>query len=291
VSGLGLAVALALVSAPGPQRAVPHPPPRVEVYGHRGARARRPENTLAAFRYALEQGVDALELDLAVTADDVLVVSHDPIASAERCVGGPVVIRATPLAELRKLDCGSRPHPRFPEQIAVPGAPIPTLAEVLELVRSSTLPAARRVQLDVETKLFPAHPELAPSPEAFATLVVRALRGAGLARRSIVQSFDHRSLAAVKRRAPEIRVAMLFAESLPDHVAVARALGAEIVSPHHEWITADSVRACHRAGIRVAPWTVNDAATTRRMVELGVDAIITDDPAAVAATLAALGRR
>ena len=108
---------------------------RILVHGHRGARAMRPENTIPAFEYAIAQGVDVLELDMAVTKDDVLVVSHDPMLNPAICTGPgtPVAIRTLTLAELRKWDCGGKQNPLFSKQTPVPGTPIPTLDEVFDL--------------------------------------------------------------------------------------------------------------------------------------------------------------
>src|SRR3989442_6438062 len=105
------------------------------VHGHRGARAMRPENTIPAFEYAIQAGVDVLELDMAVTKDDVLVVSHDPLLNPEICKGPgtPRAIRTLTLAELRQWDCGALRNLKFPKQTPVPGARIPTLDEVFAL--------------------------------------------------------------------------------------------------------------------------------------------------------------
>src|SRR5260370_33091790 len=109
--------------------------PRILVHGARGARAMRPENTIPAFEYAIGVGVDVLELDMAVTKDDVLVVSHDPLLNPEICSGpgGPRAIRTLTLKELRQWDCGALRNPRFPKQTPVPGTPMPTLDEVFAL--------------------------------------------------------------------------------------------------------------------------------------------------------------
>ena len=110
----------------------------IRVHGHRGARAIYPENTLPAFQYAIEQGADVLEMDLAVTKDNVVVVSHDPHINAEICTGprpGAIAIHELTLAELQQYDCGTLKNRRFPQQQPAPGARIPTLDEVLDLSR------------------------------------------------------------------------------------------------------------------------------------------------------------
>src|SRR5271168_3631014 len=127
--------------------------PRILVHGHRGARARRPENTLPAFRYAIEQGVDVLELDVAVTKDNVAVVSHDPLINAAICSGPKtgIPIHTLTLAELHEYDCGSKQNPSFATQVPVPGTRVPTLDEVFDLGRGTGLNASS-VQFNVETK-------------------------------------------------------------------------------------------------------------------------------------------
>src|SRR5690242_4313927 len=107
----------------------------IQVHGHRGARAMRPENTIPAFEYAIEQGVDALELDMAVTRDNVIVVSHDPELRPPVCTGPRerVAIHELTLAEVREWDCGAKQNPLFAQQQPVPGTKMPTLDEVFAL--------------------------------------------------------------------------------------------------------------------------------------------------------------
>lgn len=262
--------------------------PSFEVQGHRGARAVLPENTIPAFDYALKVGVDVLELDLAVTADDHLVVIHDPVISPERCldVGGKplsagIPVRSVTLARVKQLDCGTLPHTRFPKQQAQPGTRIPTLDEVFAHVKASKHPAAKAVRFNIETKGVPGLPELTPTAEKFAELLVQAIDRAGVRERVIVQSFDQRTLLAMADRAPEITRALLTAENLIDHVAAAKAAKAQIISPHHLWITADDVKRMHAAGLKVVPWTANTPSAWARLKRLGVDGIISDDPEAL----------
>lgn len=278
-----LAMALLTAARPGP---------RIEVQGHRGARALRPENTLPAFEYALSVGADMLELDVVVTKDDQVVVMHDPYLNPVLCTGpdgAPVpeglAVRSLTLEALQRYDCGALKNPRFPRQVPVPGTRVPTLEAVLDLVKASPHPAAKKVGFNIELKLEPAHPELFPTPERFAELVVGLLGRRGVLNRVVIQSFDYRALVAVKALAPKARLAMLISDTFPNPVAIAKDLGAAIISPHHEWITKEAVRALHAEGVRVVPWTANDEAAWARLVDLGVDGIITDDPAALIAYL------
>lgn len=268
--------------------------PALEVQGHRGARARFSENTLAAFAHAVQVGADVLELDLVVTADDQLVILHDPVLPPGTCAGqtAPLIVRSETLAQLRKRRC--RPlhdAARFPLQKRVAPGPIPTLDDLFRYLAGLDGPAAARVRFNIETKLVPGRPELAPEPEAFAHLVIERLRAQGMLGRATLQSFDHRVLVAAHQEAPELGRVALLAESRPDHVAVATAAHAGVVSPPFEWITLEDVEAIHAAGLRVIPWTVNRPADWDRMIALGVDGIITDDPEALLGHLRKRGLR
>ncbi|MCK6544512.1 glycerophosphodiester phosphodiesterase [Myxococcota bacterium] len=274
-------VAALSAAAPGEGRSMR----TIEVQGHRGARAVLPENTLPAFARALEVGAHTLELDVLVTKDDVLVVGHDPILSPDICLGpggarltSDVRVRDLTLAALAAYDCGTLKSPRFPRQQPVPKTRMPTLDEVFALVKTSKLAAAKTVKLNVEAKSVPGQPELAPPPERFAELLVGAFEESGLLSRVTLQSFDHRILRAAKVRSPKLVLAALVSDNHVDFVALAKGLGAEIVSPDRLWITKPDVDALHAAGVRVIPWTANDEAEWKRLVDLGVDGIITDDP-------------
>ncbi|MBL8234526.1 MAG: glycerophosphodiester phosphodiesterase [Bryobacterales bacterium] len=255
---------------------------RILVHGHRGARAVRPENTLPAFEYAISAGVDVLELDLAVTRDHVLVVSHDPHMNPKYCTGpggAKTTIREMTFAELQRWDCGSKVNPDYPKQKAVPGTRVPSLDEVLALAPRG------KFEFNIETKIFKDKPELTPSPEEFAKLVADALRKHKVVARTMVQSFDFRTLHAMKRILPEVRLSALYAGVPKDFVAIAREAGAGIVSPHYSLVTPERVRAAHEAGLVVVPWTANAPADWDRLISARVDAIITDDPAALIAHL------
>jgi glycerophosphoryl diester phosphodiesterase len=268
--------------------------PRIAVHGHRGARALRPENTLPAFSYALEQGVEVLELDMAVTADDVVVVSHDPEMNDTFCTGpagAERVIRKMKLADLRKWDCGAKANPDYPKQQAVPGTRVPTLAEVFELAQNRK----SRVEFNIETKIFRDKPELTPTPERFAELVLGVVRKFGIEDRVILQSFDFRTLHAMKKLAPKMRLSALFpsglGDAMRDYVDVARQAGAGIVSPNVMVVSPEKVAKAHAAGLIVIPWTANTPKEWDALIAAKVDAIISDDPAALIAYLKAKGLR
>ena len=254
---------------------------RIEVHGHRGARALRPENTIPAFEYAIAQGVDVLELDLDVTKDGVVVVSHDPILRAPVCKGpkAQAIIHESTLAELREWDCGAVRNPQFEHQQPIPGTRIPTLDEVFALAARGTF------RFNIETKISPQRPKLAPPPDEFVRLVLAIIRKHKLENRVILQSFDFRTLHEMKKLAPEIARAALYEGKPKSFVAIAKEADAQIVSPSYQLVTPEEVKAAHAAGLRVIPWTPNLPAEWERLVAAGSDAIITDDPAALIAWL------
>ena len=256
---------------------------RILVHGHRGARARRPENTLPAFEYAIAMGVDALEMDLAVTKDNVIVISHDPTLQAPVCTGPQrsAAIRQLTLAEVRQWDCGATGNPHFPAQRAVPGTRMPTLDDVFQLASRG------HFDYNLETKSFPDMPEYTPPPEEFVRMVLQKIKQYELAERVVLLSFDFRTLVAMRRLAPEIRLSALVEDDARDFPAIAAEAGnAEIVSPHFHLVTPEKVEAAHRAGVQVVAWTANTPADWEMLIQAKVDAIVTDDPEELIAYLA-----
>ena len=175
-----------------------------DIEAHRGGRALFPENTLPSFANALSMGVNTLELDIGVTSDGTIVVSHERKLNPDLARNADGVYVAPPgtpfvrlrLEEVRKYDVGqirpgSRYAAQFPDQHAVPGTPIPTLREVFDLVRKS---GDRNVRLNIETKIDPHHPEESPDPERFVTLLLDFLKAEKFTDRVMVQSFDWRTL-------------------------------------------------------------------------------------------------
>lgn len=254
----------------------------IEVHGHRGARMVLPENTLPGYEYAIREGADFIEIDTWVTRDDVVVVAHDPVMNEKHCkgpsAGAEKTIRKMTLAEFRKWDCGVA-HPDWPKQKAVPGTPPPTLDEVLALTRRY-----KKFRINLEIKSYPQKPELQPAPEVYAKMVFDAIRKHKVERRVLVQSFDFAPLREMKKIAPALPLSALFptggSDRNRDFVDVARdAGGVPNVSIHFSLVTKEKVAQAHAANIRVLGWTANSKAEWDRLIEAGVDGIITDDPA------------
>ncbi len=246
-------------------------PQYLEVYAHRGGAGLAPENTLAAFRKALELGVDALEMDLHVTRDGEIVVIHDE--TVDRTTDGRGSVADLTLDELRRWDAGGKFAPAFR------GERIPTLREVIDLVKAS---GNTWIRLILELKFHPDHPG---KPEDFEQRVLDILRQTGFVHRVRIISFHHPSLAKLKALEPRIPTGLLAGgRTAPqDPVALVRQSRADYYSPSVRHVTAEAVTAVHQAGIPVVPWTANEEAEMRRLMALGIgtmagDAITTDYP-------------
>lgn len=282
--------------APAVARSGVHGP--LEVIGNRGARAVLPAGTLAGYAHALAAGVDTLEVDVAVSKDDRVIVTSDLELDEEHCLlsdrarpGPPRPVRTMTLSDLKRYDCGTLPDSHFPRQVAAPGARIATLAEVFDLVDRSPLASARSVTFEVTLRSLPSRPELTPAPDTFAGLVLAVADAHHARSRVTLASFDHRLLRAAERLAPEVPRAALVDEDLPDLVAVAASAHAGIVGPAANWVTIEEVRALHDHGVRVVPWAASSPAEWGYLVGIGVDGVVTDDPAALVAYLHERGLR
>jgi len=152
-------------------------------------------------------------------------------------------------------------------------------------IRAAALAPKGKFEFNIETKIEPQKPELTPNPDEFARLVLANIRKFHLESRVMVQSFDFRTLHAMHKLAPEIRLVALYTGTPKNFVDIAREAGAKIVSPEHRLVTPEQVKAAHDAGLQVVPWTANTPADWDRLRAAHVDAIITDDPAGLIAHL------
>jgi glycerophosphoryl diester phosphodiesterase len=284
-----------------------------DLQGHRGARGLAPENTIAAFEKALDIGVTTLELDIGVTKDNVVVIYHDRTLnpditrdanSAFLSQRGPSIASLT-FAELQRYDVGrikpgSNYATTFAAQTPRDGERIPSLRSLFELVAQRN---ATTIRFNIETKLSPLAPDETASPDAMVTALIEEIRKAGLQKRATIQSFDWRTLKIAQAKAPEIATVYLtnqqgtndtvqagkpgaspwlagfdvddFGGSIPKLV---KAAGGSTWSPNFRDLTEPLVRETQALGLTVIPWTVNEIADMKRLIEWKVDGIITDYP-------------
>ncbi|AYA37990.1 glycerophosphodiester phosphodiesterase [Hymenobacter oligotrophus] len=272
---------------------------RPRIYGHRGCRGLRPENTLAAFLHALEWPIDGLELDVVLSADNQVVVSHEPWLNADICLG-PTGERLTPeqgrgfnlyqqpYATIRRCDCGSLRHPSFPEQQLAP-AYKPLLSEVLEAVARRSAELHRPVPAySIELKSEPhADGLLQPAPAVFVARVLAEL-DAYLHRpwpELLIMSFDHRVVQAA-RMLSSLPVCLLIEDNLAveEHVHQLGFLP-DVLGPQHTLLTPDLLRWCQAAQLPIVTWTVNALSDLGAVAKLGVHGITTDYPNRAASLL------
>ena len=281
---------------------------RIDVQGHRGARGLAPENTLPAFEKALSLGVTTLELDTAVTKDGVVVIGHDPSPNPDIArLDGKWIEKASTrpihemtFAELQRYDIGRlKPETayakRYPEQVAVDGTRYSRLADLFALVRRS---GDRQVRFNIETKVSPLAPYETLPPEAFARALVAEIRANRMTDRATIQSFDWRTLQLVQKREPTIPTVYLTVQTpnndnvkderwtagfkLADHGGsvprMIKAAGGAVWSRNQGAVTEALVKEAQGLGLKVIPWTVNEPAAMERLIDWGVDGIITDYP-------------
>jgi len=266
-------------------------PPAVEVHGHRGCRGLYPENTLPAFLHAARLGVDVQELDIVLSADGQVVVSHEPWMSAAICLDArgqriPVAeeqqhnLYQLPYATIRRYDCGQLQHPDFPEQQSVP-AYKPLLREVVAATDALTRELGRSpVRFSVEVKSTPPGDLLFhPEPAVFVPVVLAELQKLGIVPRTTLLSFDRRILQEARRQLPDLGLCLLVEDETPFEQHI-RALGfvPEVYGPHYGLVSAQLLKAAARHHLRVVPWTVNDPTELRRLAQLSVAGLTTDYP-------------
>ncbi len=266
---------------------------KFDLQGHRGCRGLMPENTIPAMIRALELGVTTLEMDASITSDGKVILSHEPFFNHEITTkpdGKPIseeeekslnIYRMT-YAEVKTYDVGTHPHPRFPEQVTMPAVK-PLLSDVIIAVKDWCKKHNRPVPFfNIETKCLPGSDNVYhPAPEAFCELLMKVIREQGMEKKAIIQSFDFRTLIYLRKHYPSMALAALVEPddegTFDDHL---KALGfvPEIYSPGFGRVDAALVAACKQKGMKLIPWTVNEPDLAARLLQLGVDGLITDYP-------------
>lgn len=265
--------------------------PKFDVQGHRGARGHMPENTIPAFLYAIEAGVTTLELDLAITKDKQVIVSHEGWMSAAICLdttGNAIKdkdekkhnIYKMTYEQVLKYDCGSKVNDRFPDQQKIQVTK-PLLKDVIiqieNYIKGNGL---YEVDYNIEIKTEPqTDNKFHPKPQEFSDLVFDLIDQYLPWERVVIQSFDFRVLKYWHEKHPEVRLAALVdnLNTIEENLA---ALGftPSIYSPEYKLLSKEEIRHCHELKMRVIPWTVNDPKEMTELKAWSVDGFITDYP-------------
>lgn len=259
----------------------------IDVQGHRGCRGLYPENTLPAFQNAIDLGVTTLEMDLVISKDNKVVVSHDPFMNHEIAldVNGNDISEADEKSynlyamtydSIKLYDCGSKLHPRFQKQQKMK-VHKPLLEEVIDLAEEQT---QHTIYYNIEIKSLPEWDDVfTPKVDEFVALALNVINTKGIAKRVTLQSFDIRALEEIKRVAPEIVTSLLVDEneSLEDKLKLL-SYKPEIISPYFKLIDAVTVKNLHAEGFKVIPWTLNEPKDIKTMIDFHVDGIISDYP-------------
>jgi glycerophosphoryl diester phosphodiesterase len=257
---------------------------KIEVQGHRGCRARFPENTIPAIEAAELAGCDAVELDLLLTKDDVPVVYHDFSINPKICchwdgtaLTSSPLIRDLTLQQLRQFDCGKMKHLDFTEQQSIAHTRIPTLEEVLDHLGA---PTEKSMRLTLEIKRDSLQPTLSASPERIAEIVLALVRKKNWLDRVSFSSFDAEILLQLRRISHEASLGFIFEEPLfASAMKTAEETKAKILYPDEALLKrSEDVQDLQNAGFRVITWTVNNPERCLELAYWGVDGIITDDP-------------
>ncbi len=261
--------------------------------GHRGCRGLMPENTIAAFKKAIDLGVTTLEMDAVITKDKKVILSHEPFFNHEittKADGSFVKeneekslnIYEMSFEQTQQFDVGLKAHPRFPKQQKMK-AHKPTLSDVIDsaeaYTKTKSLPA---IQYNIETKSTPATDNIYhPKPEEFVDLLMAVIKEKKIQERVIIQSFDIRTLQYIHKKYPSVKTAYLYEPpSIKSFNVRLKELGftPTIYSPDQNTVTNAIVKECKELGIKLIPWTVNDLAKMKELKGMGVDGIISDYP-------------
>jgi glycerophosphoryl diester phosphodiesterase len=228
------------------------------IFAHRGASADAPENTLSAFALAIEQGADGIELDVQMSADGELVVIHDE--KLDRTTNGKGLVVQHRYEELKRLDASKGFGKGYKNE------PIPLLSQVLDLVEPTNL----ELNIELKNGIIPYH--------GMEEKVIAMVREYGMEKRVIFSSFNHYSVVKMAQLAPEIETAILYVSGLYEPWNYVAPYGIRALHPYFHAAVPEIVKGAHQAGLKVRPYTVNKTADMKRMIAIGVDAIITNYP-------------
>lgn len=250
----------------------------IKIHGHRGARGVLPENTLAAFKYAIEHEIDFLELDLQITRDNEIIIYHDKNINTEICDGVSKPIKRLLLKEIKEYDCGTKQNINFPNQTNIPHEKIPTFVELINLIQNDYKNKKINMNIEIKTeKYIDSDDEV----YIFSKKLIDILHKYNIKDDVIIQSFDVRALKNVREIDPSIKTSYLIEDKMPDVnnlIDTSKALGVKIISPDYKLIDKPIVKTLQENGFEVLPWTINDMEIFKKNIEYGVDGVITDYP-------------
>ncbi len=260
---------------------------------HRGGRGLMPENTIVAMRNAVNiKEVQTLEMDVHITKDGQVVVSHDPYfnplitttpegkyLSAQEAQ--KTILYQLNYADIKKYDVGMKPHPDFPRQQKT-AAYKPLLVDLVDAAEAEASSKQRTIHYNIEIKSKKATDNINhPEPELFVEKLVTVLKQKKILDRCVIQSFDPRPLQVLHKNYPGIKTSFLIDRDGADKVAEQISkLGftPDIYSPTYSTVTQQVIDACHANKMKIVPWTVNTKDEIQKLVDMGVDGIISDYP-------------
>lgn len=258
----------------------------IQIHGHRGCRGLFPENTLPAFEHAVAAGVDAIELDVVMTEDEKVLVSHEHWLSHEYCLdpNGNEISEANEKSfniykmtydEIAKIDCGSKKHRRFPHQKNFP-AHKPLLSEVIQRFYKNINPPLFNIEVKSDPELYNT---FQPKPEKFVNAVMEVVNRYGAQHNCLLQSFDHNVLKEINRNHPGMNCSLLVENIVePENDLEILGFVPYGYNPFYGLITKDVAAFCKKNNLQLLAWTVNEIQEMKEMAGLGVDGIITDYP-------------
>ncbi|MDQ3279578.1 MAG: glycerophosphodiester phosphodiesterase [Bacteroidota bacterium] len=267
-------------------------PTGLDKQGHRGSRGLMPENTIPAMRKAIDLGVTTLEMDLGISADKQVVVSHDPYFSENitttpegahltKAEAATRLLYNMPYDSIKKYDVGLKPHPDFPRQQKL-AVYKPLLADLIGDAEAYAKGQGRTVYYNIEIKSKPENDgKKHPPVEEFVDLAMAVITAKGIKERTTIQSFDPRALQVMHRKYPGVITSLLiesFDKRSLEEQLIQLGYTPEVYSPHHTLVNAVLLEQCHKKNIRVVPWTVNNKEDMQRLIGMKVDGIITDYP-------------
>lgn len=267
--------------------------PQFDKQGHRGSRGLMPENTIPAMHKAIDFGVTTLEMDVVISKDKKVIVSHDPYFNADitttpegkflsKAEGSQRLLYAMNYDSIKKYDVGLKPHPSFPRQQKI-AVYKPLLSE---LIHSSEAYAGEKklvpLWYNIETKSKPSGDGVQhPAPEQFVDLLIAVIRDEGISERTVIQSFDVRTLQVVHKKYPSMKTSLLIENTdkrTLDEQLKELGFVPAVYSPHYSLVNTQLIKSCNEKGMKIIPWTINTKQEIERIRSLGVDGIITDYP-------------